>query len=119
MLCVALVAKIVERPIPILGDCGTVVVCRIRPLDSPDCNWRIETPLNDESATLLEVRPGATVFIRGELVAKSRERHGVRWRELSVTVDRVDVIDPGREPARDRPSGPSLARFGETAKGGQ
>jgi hypothetical protein len=119
MLSVALVAQIIERPVPILGDGGTVVVCRIRPLDSPDCNWRIETPLDDESAPLLDVRRGATVFIRGELIVESRERHGVWWREFSLTVDRVDVIDRGREPARDRPSGPSLPGLGETAKGGQ
>ena len=50
MLCVALVAQIVDRPVRIHGDGGILVVCRLRPLDLADCNWRIETPINDVSA---------------------------------------------------------------------
>ena len=103
MLCVTLVAQIVDRPTYIHGDGGTVVVCRLRPLDSPDCNWRIETPLNDVSAPLLDLRPGATVFVQGEFVAENREREGFRWREFPLAVDRVVVIDRGREPARVSP----------------
>jgi hypothetical protein len=79
MLSVALVAHIVERPVPILGDGGVVVVCRIRPLESIEPNWRIETPLDDDSAPLLDLRPGATVFVQGDLITENRKRGGVRW----------------------------------------
>ena len=107
MLCVALVAQIVDRPVRIHGDGGILVVCRLRPLDSADCNWRIETPINDVSAPLLDLRPGATIFVQGEFVAESREREGVRWCGFSLTAD-IGVIDRGPSPSKvalPRPGG--------------
>lgn len=94
----ALVAQIVDRPICISGDGGIIVVCRVRPLDSPDCNWRIETPLDDNSVAFLDLRPGATVFVCGRLAIDVREAGGVHWCEFSITIDYVDVIDRGRGP---------------------
>jgi hypothetical protein len=66
---ISLVAHIVDRPSGISGDGGIIVICRVRPLDMPDCNWRIETSLDDNSVALSDLRPRATVFVCGQLVA--------------------------------------------------
>jgi hypothetical protein len=97
MYCITLVAQIVDRPALISGSGGPVVVGRVRPLDSPDCNWRIETPLDDNSVPLLYLRPGATVFLCGEFAVDVRRPRGVKWAEVSLTVDRLGVIDRGSD----------------------
>ena len=91
--------QIVHRPVLISGSGGPVVVGQVRPLDSPDCNWRIETPLDDNSVPLLELRPGATVFLCGEFAVEVRRPLGVKWAEVSLTVDRLGIIDRGPDPS--------------------